>query len=168
MNVSQILIVAAVVIWMIVRRFTGSPVQAASLGLPIGLTAYGLYELSNSMHGHFTGADIVMLVAEAAVGLIAGLGRGATIKLYVRDGHLWQRYTFVTLGVWLAFIVARIGIAAGGNVIGASLPLGGTIMAAFGVSMVIESLVVQKRALATGAPMVPRQARRGGRMAGIR
>jgi hypothetical protein len=168
MNVLQILIVAAVVVWMIVRRFVGSPVQAKSLVAPIALTAYGLYELNGGMHGHFSGADIVMLAAEAAVGLIAGLGRGVTIKLYVRDGHLWQRYTIVTLGVWVAFVAARIAIAVGGNVIGASLPLGGTIMAAFGLSMLVESFVVQKRAVGTGAPIVPWQTRRGQRVAGIR
>jgi hypothetical protein len=168
MNVLQILIVAAVVIWMIVRRFVGSPVQAKSLAAPIALTAYGVVQLNNGMHGHFSGADVSMLVAEAAVGLIAGLVRGATIKLYVRDGHLWQRYTLVTLGAWVAFIAARLAVAAGGNVIGASLPLGGTIMAAFGLSMLVESFVVQKRAQGTGAAIAPRPTRRGQRMAGIR
>jgi len=124
MNVLQILIVAAVVVWMIVRRFAGSPVQARSLVAPVALTAYGLIQLNHGMHGHFTTADDAMLALDAVAGLLAGLARGATIKLYLRDGHLWQRYTIVTLGVWLAFIAARIGIAVGGNVIGAALPVG--------------------------------------------
>ena len=168
MNIAQILIVAAVVIWMIVRRFAGSPVQSKSFLAPIALTAYGLIELNQQTHGHFTGADIAMLAVEAAVGLVAGFGRGRTIRLYVRDGHMWQRYTLVTLGVWVAFIAARIGVAAAGNVIGAALPLGGTVMAAFGLSMLVESFVVQQRAAATGAPIAPSQSRRGSRMAGIR
>ncbi|HEU0238397.1 MAG TPA: hypothetical protein VFR11_03855 [Micromonosporaceae bacterium] len=155
MNVLQIVIVAAVVVWMIVRRFAGSPVQAKSLVAPLALTAYGIIALNQGMHGHFTGADDAMLALDAVAGLLAGLARGATIKLYVRDGHLWQRYTIVTLGVWLAFIAARVGIAASGNVIGAALPVGGSIIAAFGVSMLVESFVVQQRAASTGTPIAP-------------
>jgi hypothetical protein len=168
MNIAQILIVAAVVIWMIVRRFAGSPVQSKSFVAPIALTAYGLIELNQQLHGHITAKDIAMLAVEAAIGLVAGFGRGKTIRLYLRGGQLWQRYTLVTLGVWVAFVAARIGVAAAGNVIGAALPMGATVMAAFGVSMLVESFVVQQRAVATGAPIPPRPTRRGSRMAGIR
>jgi hypothetical protein len=165
MDALQIVLVAAVVIFMIVRRFAGSPVQAKSLALP---TAYGIYSLDQDVHGRFTAAEIALLAVEAIIGLLAGLGRGATIQLYLRGGHLWQRYTIATLGVWIALIVLRIGLASGGHVIGVSLPMGGTIMATFGLSLLVESLVVQKRAAATGAAIMPQQSRRDRRVIGIR
>jgi len=168
MDALQIVLVAAVVIFMIVRRFAGSPVQAKSLALPIALTAYGIYSLDQDVHGRFTAAEIALLAVEAFIGLLAGLGRGATIQLYLRGGHLWQRYTIATLGVWIALIVLRIGLASGGHVIGVSLPMGGTIMATFGLSLLVESLVVQKRAAATGAAIMPQQSRRDRRVIGIR
>src|SRR5262252_2177537 len=114
MSTVQILIVAALVIYIIARRFAGSPVGAQNMLLPVILTGYGLVTLDRTVHGHFTAADIALLAVEAVV---AGLGRGATIKLYVRDGHLWQRYGVVTLLVWLALIATRIGFAAAGSAI---------------------------------------------------
>src|SRR5262249_25778807 len=154
-------IVAGAVIWMIIRRFAGSPVGAKTLALPIALTVYGLVQLDHGRHGHFTATEIGLLAIEALVGVLAGLGRGLTIKLYERDGHLWQRYTVVTLAVWIAMIAVRMGLAAGGHAIGAAVPTGGALTAVFGVSLVIESLVVQKRAFATGVAIMPAQRGRG-------
>lgn len=168
MDASQIVLVAAVVIFMIVRRFAGSPVEVKSLALPVALTAYGIYSLDQGVHGRFTVAEVALLAVEAIIGLLAGLGRGATIQLYLRGGHLWQRYTIVTLGVWIGLIVLRIGLASGGHAIGVSLPTGGTVMVTFGLSILVESLVVQRRAAATGASIMPQRSRRDRRVIGIR
>jgi hypothetical protein len=168
MDALQIMLVAAVIIFMIVRRFAGSPVQAKSLALPVALTVYGIYSLDQDLHGRFSAGDIALLAVEAIIGLLAGLGRGATIQLFLRGGHLWQRYTIATLAVWVALIVLRIGLASGGHAIGVSLPTGGTIMATFGLSLLAESLVVQNRAVAMGAAIMPQQSRRDRRMIGVR
>lgn len=168
MDALQIVLVAAVVIFMIIRRFTGSPVEVRSLAAPIALTVYGIYSLDQNLHGRFTAGDIALLAVEAIIGLLAGLGRGATIQLYLQGSHLWQRYTIATLGVWIALVVLRIGLSSGGHVIGVSLPMGGTIMVTFGLSILVESLVVQARAAATGAAIMPRQSRRDRRIIGIR
>jgi hypothetical protein len=164
----QILIVAAVVIWMIIRRFAGSPVGAKTLALPIVLTVYGLVQLDQGRHGHFTTTEIALLAIEALVGVLAGVGRGVTIKLYERDGHLWQRYTVLTLAAWIGMIILRIGLAVGGHAMGAALPTGGTLMVTFGISLLIESLVVQKRAFATGVAIMPAQRGRRRLVRGMR
>ena len=164
----EILIVAAAVIWMIIRRFAGSPVGAKTLALPIALTIYGLVQLDQGRHGHFTTTEIALLAIEAVIGVLAGIGRGVTIKLYERDGHLWQRYTVLTLAVWIAMIAVRMGLAAGGHAIGVAVPTGGALTATFGVSLLIESLVVQKRAFATGVAIMPAQRGRGRLVRGIR
>lgn len=157
MSDTQIVVVAALVVWMIVKRFAGSPVGAPSLLLPIGLTAYGLYEMRGT---HFGAVDVVLLAAELVVGIVAGALRGVTIKLFPRDGHLWQRYGVATLVVWLAMIALRFAFGYAAHGLGASLPAGAAVMATFGVSILVETFVVQRRAAATGVPVLPVPARR--------
>ena len=160
MSAVQVLLVAAVVIYVIGKRFAGSPVGAKSFVLPLVLAGYGISQLSGEGAHALGGLSLTLLVIEAVVALGAGAARAMTIKLYVRDGHLWQRYRLATLGVWIAMIALRLGFIAAGSALGASLPEAGTLMFTFGLSMVIESLLVSKRAAATGAPIMPRQPRR--------
>ena len=61
MDALQIVLVAAVVIFMIVRRFAGAPVQAKSFAVPIALTVYGIYSLDQDVHGRFTAAEIAQI-----------------------------------------------------------------------------------------------------------
>jgi hypothetical protein len=160
MSALQIALVAALVIFMIARRFAGAPVGVQSLIVPIGMSVYGFVTVRDATHHGLHTIDIALLAAEIVVGIGAGLARGATIRLYLRDGHLWQRYTVATLLVWIAMIAVRIGFAIGGDSLGATLPAGGTALVSFGVSMLVETLVVSKRAMATGAPIRPRPSRR--------
>jgi hypothetical protein len=162
---TQMLIIAAIVIWMIVKRFAGSPVGSRSLLVPLVLTGYGLVTLAQT-HPAIGATGIVLLAVEALVSVGTGMARAVTIKLFVRDGHLWQRYTPLTLGVWIVMIGIRIGFLVAGHGMGISLPEGATVMFSFGLSMVFESLFVAKRAAATGAAIMPRQPRRS--RAGIR
>lgn len=157
MTAVQIVLIAALVIFMIGRRFAGSPVGARTLLVPLVMTGWGVSQLSHQ-HG-FGALDIMLLSAETLVAVAAGAGRAATIALYVRDGHLWQRYRLLTLGVWIAMIIVRVGFIAGGDALGASLPAGATLLVTFGLSMVVETLLVSKRAAATGAPIMPRRTR---------
>src|SRR5258707_219296 len=102
MDALQILLIAALVIFLIGRRFAGQPVGARSLLVPLILTGMGVKQLAGH-HGIGTGA-VTLLGIEVLIAIAAGAARAATIKLYLRDGHLWQRYTPVTLAVWIAMI----------------------------------------------------------------
>ncbi len=155
MTAAQILVVVAIVIWIIGRRLAGMPVGSRSFVVPVIMVFYGI----SQMHGRLSAVDIAFLAVELIIGVAAGLARGATIKLYVRDGHLWQRYTMLTLGVWLAMIALRIGFAAGAHALGASLSATAAVMITFGLSLLVETLLVNKRAAATGHPILPRQPR---------
>ena len=153
----QILVIAAIVIYILAKRFAGSPVGAKTLVLPLVMVGYGLTQLSRAADHPLT---IALLAIEGVISLAAGAARAATIKLYVRDGHLWQRYRLTTLMVWLAMIAIRIGFLVAGGAAGVSLPEGGTIFFTFGLSMIVETALVGKRAAATGAPIMARQSRR--------
>ena len=109
MNIVEILVIVALVIVMIARRFAGQPVRAQSVILPLVISGWGLTQLRGV---HLGTVDIAYLAVEALLAIAAGLARGATIQLYVRDGHLWQRYRWSTLAVWVAMIVLRWDISA--------------------------------------------------------
>jgi hypothetical protein len=159
MHVQQILLIVAAVIYVIARRFAGSPVGGKSMLLPLALAGYGLYEMSGDRHVASL-TSIALLAVEALLSVGAGAARAVTIKLYPHEGHLWQRYTFLTLAVWIGMIALRFGFLAAGRGLGASLPETATAMFTFGLSMVIESLLVSRRAAATGVAIMPRQSRR--------
>lgn len=155
MNFEQVLLVAAVVVFVIARRFAGSPIGARSMLVPIALTIYGISQI----HGPVRASDIVLIAVELIISVAGGVVRGYTIKLYVHAGHLWQRYRVTTLLVWIAMIALRVGFAFAGHAEGARIAPGAA-MIAFGVSILVESLVVARRAAASGVPMLSRPDRR--------
>src|SRR5438034_442864 len=97
----QILIGVAVVVYLFGRRLAGEPLKARRLLiLPAVVTIWGASQLTGGLHA----ADVATIAVAVVVSLVLGAVRGATIRVFVRDGHLWQRYTFVTIGVWLLSI----------------------------------------------------------------
>jgi hypothetical protein len=150
----QIVVIAAVVILVIARRFAGSPVGSRTLVLPLILTAFGVSQL---VENHLSWSAIGLLVAEGVVALAAGAGRAMTVKLYEKDGHLWQRYTPLTVAVWLGLIAVRLSVLVVGAHIGMDVPAGGSIMAVLGLSFVVEVLLVNRRAAASGVPVMSRE-----------
>jgi hypothetical protein len=89
-----------------------------------------------------------------------GLARGITIRVFVRDGHLWQKYTFATIAVWVTSIVIRLGVDYAGHLAGANTSmLIGSLTLALGLSFLGEAAVVGSRGLRLGAPFAPRNAR---------
>jgi hypothetical protein len=157
MDLVQVVLVAAVVVFVIAKRFAGTPLQAKSLLVPLALVVFGAVQLRGQQ---VSDRDVAFLGIEVVVGLVAGGLRGASIRIYTRDGHLWQRYGLATLGVWVAFIAFRIGMGAGEHLVGVHVSTTTSILLAFGASLLTESLVVGQRALRTGAPFAPKGSRR--------
>ncbi|WP_345634051.1 hypothetical protein [Rugosimonospora acidiphila] len=158
MDIAQVILIAAIVIYMIIRRFAGRPLQAKSAILPLALTAWGLYQLRDD---RITALDVGFLVVSAIIALGAGAARGATIRLYTRDGHLWQRYRPVTLAVWVLVIALRIGLSDLGQANGVTLNSTGTLLATLGASLIAETAVVSLRAARTAVPYAPKTVREG-------
>ena len=149
MNIARLLLIAAVVVLLIGRRFAGQPLRAQSLLIPVGLTAWAGYQLVGQ---HLTAVDIGFLLISAVLGLASGAARGITVRLYPRDGHLWMRYRWLTAVVWLASIALRIGLVAGGHLAGVGLSSASSIIFTLGVSLVAEVALVGYRASRTGIP----------------
>jgi hypothetical protein len=151
MNFLTLALVVLLVGYLIARRFGGQPLRAQNLVLPLAITVFGGYQL----RGHHLGpADLAFLAVEALLALAVGAARGATIHLYVRDGHLWQRYRWATLGVWVIAIALRVGLVAGGHLVGVSVATS-SILLVLGISLIGEALIVAQRARRTGTLFAP-------------
>jgi hypothetical protein len=151
MNALQPVLIVAIVILVIGRRFMGQPLRAQSLLIPVGLTAWAGYQLVGG-HQHLTGTDIGFLLVCALLGAASGAGRGITVRLYPRDGHLWMRYGWLTAAVWVASIALRAGLVIGGHLAGIGLSTTPTTLLTLGVSLIAEVLVIGARATRTGLP----------------
>jgi hypothetical protein len=155
MNILQILLIAAVIVFVIVRRFAGQPLQSRTFVLPLAVAVYGAFQLSHAPLGT---AEIAFLAVEALVALALGAVRGATVQIYVRDGRLWMRYRWATLAVWVAAILVRFGMVGLGYAAGLHLPTQ-SLLVVLGANLLAEAATVSLRASRTGVPFAPARRR---------
>jgi membrane protein CcdC involved in cytochrome C biogenesis len=165
-SVVIVLVVAVVAVLVVARRLMGQPVQAKRLFLvPVVMLAVGVYQVVE----HAADVSAALLLSIVVTGVLSvGLGmlRGATLRLYERDGVLWQKYTPWTFVVWAGSFAARFGVRAvlGGDAAyrtalahgglhgaaGSALMFGMLITS--GLGFLGEALVVTPRALRLGLP----------------
>jgi hypothetical protein len=143
-------LVVAAVVYTIVRRAIGEPVNVRDLfGAPVVLLVIGGYSLGKVPD--VTGVDIAWLAGTSAAGLTLGVWRGATVRLMVKDGALWQRYPARTYLVWVVSLVVNGGLgilAAHAGMQADARPMTLSI----GVGLLGEAFAVGLRAMATGVP----------------
>jgi hypothetical protein len=151
MNLLQILLIAAVIVVVIVRRFAGQPLRSGTYVLPLGLALWGGFQLSRADVGV---SAVAFLAVEVLLALALGAARGATIQIYVRAGHLWQRYRWSTLAMWVAAILVRVGLVAAGSAAGLHLPVQ-SLFVMLGANLLAEAATVTYRATRTGVPFAP-------------
>lgn len=149
-------IVAGLVIvavgYTIVRRAIGEPLNVRDLfGVPVVLLVVGGYSLTKA---GLTGVDIAWLAGTSLVGLVLGMWRGATVRLMVKDGALWQRYPARTYLVWVVSLIVNgalgfLAVHAGMHAEARSMAL------SIGVGLLGEAAAVGLRALSTEVPFSP-------------
>jgi hypothetical protein len=165
MSLVQILLIMAAVVYVMTRRMMGEPLQAKRLlVLPVAATVWGVYELSKH---HLTTLDVTLLVVEAVVAVTLGLLRGTTIRVYECEGHLWYQYRVLTLAVWVASALIRVGLGFGGHLLGSTLTPAASLLMMLGASFLGEAAVVGMRAVRSGVPFAPDR-RASLRRAGLR
>lgn len=149
----QAVLFLAIIIWRLVRKMQERPVKTdgARWRLPLILTAIGGFETASLTRGAhpitITPADLTYLVAVSAVSIVLGLIRGSTIRLSDRGGVLTQKYTGLTVGLWLGTIAIRLGLDLGAShAFGVAGAVTGTsILMMFGLSLLGESAAVAMR-----------------------
>jgi hypothetical protein len=154
----QAVLFLVIIIWRLTRKMQERPVKTdgARWRLPLILTVIGGYETASLTRGAhpitITSADLTYLVAVSAVSLVLGLIRGSTIRLQDRGGVLTQKYTGLTVGLWLGTVAIRLGLDVGAShAFGVSSAVTGTsILMMFGLSLLGESAAVAMRTGALG------------------
>ena len=154
----QAVLFLAIIIWRLVRKMQERPVKTdgARWRLPLILTAIGGFETDSLTRGAhpitISPADLTYLVAVSAVSIVLGLVRGSTIRITDRDGVLTQKYTGLTVGLWLGTVAIRLGLDVGAShAFGVSSAVTGTsILMMFGLSLLGESAAVAMRTGALG------------------
>ncbi|MFE4970873.1 DUF1453 domain-containing protein [Kitasatospora sp. NPDC056651] len=146
-------LIAAVVVVVVIRRLRGEPLNARDLfGAPVVLTGLGVWAVAQR-HG-LGAADYGWIMAGSVLGVALGAVRGATIRVYEREGVLWQRYTartFLIAALSLAVMAGFAALAAHFGLAADARP----VQLSIGVGFLGEALVVGRRGLASGTPFAP-------------
>jgi hypothetical protein len=157
-SIVQVIVVVAVLVFVIGRRFTPRPVRGDGRRwrLPLILTAVGAYTLYGLGHGSkpitWTGADLAYIAIGLSVSVVLGATRGFTLHLYEEGGTLMQRYRPLTALLWVVLIAVRIGMDLSATGLGvASAVAGGSILLMLGSSLLGEAAAVSLRVAGAGS-----------------
>jgi hypothetical protein len=148
------------VVFVIVRRVTGEPLRSRRLLVPpLVVAVIGAGQVGQV--AHVRPLDVAVLAFEAVFAVAVGVARGASVELYVRDGHLWFRYRWITLALWVGAAVLRFGVRELGVLAGADGKLlMNTLLIMVGLTLAGEACVVGLRAMRIDAPFAPHQRHR--------
>jgi hypothetical protein len=138
------LLVAAVVVIVVVRRFTARRVDGWPWVLPVVIGIIGLAE-GKTIDARHTALSAGLLAAEVIIALLLGLGLGATMRVWREsDGSHWSRGTWATFGIFLASVAVRGGLVAVGDAAGVR-PAAGAIMISVAAWLLAQNVVIASR-----------------------
>ncbi|SHF92807.1 Protein of unknown function [Streptoalloteichus hindustanus] len=146
-------LVAVGVVAVVVKRLRGEPMNLRDLVAPpvifVGIGVWSLWHAER-----LTGVDLFWVIAGALLGAALGAVRGTTVRIFVRDEVLWQRYTGWTFLVILGTLVVMAGF--GFLSVAMGMHEGARpVQLSIGVGFLGESLVLALRGRATGVPFAP-------------
>jgi hypothetical protein len=151
------LLVAAVVVVVLMRRFTPRRVdERGPFILPVVIGAIGLVQ-GRTIDPRHAALSAGLLAAEVAVALLLGIGLGVTMRVWrAPDGSHWSRGTWATFGVFLASVAVRGGLVAIGYAAGVR-PGSGAILVSVAAWLLAQNAVIRQRAraLTSGVNVYP-------------
>lgn len=153
MDFASYVLLAALVIWVMARQFAGRWVPARrSLAMPLVLVVVGV---GQAAHVHWTALAAVVVGGEVL--LTAGLGvvRGSAIRLSLRDGYLYQRGGWLSVGLWVLTVAARLAVALPFLHTSAAPALEASLAVSFGISLAVQYAVFNARVARDGRPVRP-------------
>lgn len=147
-TVPNALVVIAVVVVVLARRLSWSELENSDVDVwrgPLILMGAGIYQLYDQ-HQHPGVLDTVLLVTGAALALVAGAASGRVAQVQRRAGKVFFRLGLPGLGIMVAYLVVRLGLAGLGHLLGASLSGGGSLMVSLGANLLTQSVIIQSKA----------------------
>jgi hypothetical protein len=106
-SAAAVLLIAAAVVWILVRQLRTAPVKPRLLVLaPLALAYFGLRAVPMSLWQDT--ADLALLAVSGVVSAALGVWRGRTITVWCdAQGIWWRRGSRLTLVLWGALFAAR-------------------------------------------------------------
>ena len=151
-TIIQALIVVAVLVLVIGRRFAPHPINGdrRRWRLPIILVVVGIASLVQLRHQTppvtVNGTDLAFVIAGGLISMVLGALRGFTVRINSQGGQLMQRYSIATAALWIGTIAVRLGMDVAAPSLGvAKAVASASLLLMFGVSLLGESLAVTAR-----------------------
>jgi hypothetical protein len=141
-------VVVVVVVAVLARRLSWSELENSDTDVwrgPLVLIGVGVYQLYDR-HTGLSVVDVVLLVVGTAVALVAGTASGRVAQVERRAGKVFFRLGMPGLGIMVAYLVVRLGLAGLGHLLGAPVSGGGALMVSLGANLLTQSLVIQSKA----------------------
>jgi hypothetical protein len=114
---------------------------------PIILAAIGLFEAYSYLHDHHGASLVAALAGSLVLAAVSGALRTPSVRLWVKDGQIWRRGTWLTAVLWIASLAAHFGydaLVTHGNADAGVA--GATILLYFAVSQTVQRLLLSARA----------------------
>jgi hypothetical protein len=144
-----LLVIAAAVIVVVIRRAVGEPLDMRDLWVPpVVLTGIGIWILIRAEG--LSARDRAWLAGGSLLGIALGYLRGRSVVVFERSGRLWQRYEGRTFAAVAASLVVMLAFGAAATRCGMS-PSARPVQLAIGLSFLGEAVAVTRRAAAAPA-----------------
>lgn len=146
-NVSEIVIGAAVLIYVLARQVQKRSVKEDSRPLIfLVLAVLGVIEAGQFIKAHPVGSEAILLTAASlAIAAVFGVIRAFTVRLLRENGQLFRQGNAVTILLWIVAIAIHIG---GDTLIDSSAKglSTSTLLLYLAVSLGVQQVVVRYRA----------------------
>jgi hypothetical protein len=148
-TVPNALVVIVIVVAVLARRLSWSELKNADADVwrgPLVMSGLGIYQMYDH-HLHLGVTDVVLLVVGVAVALVAGVATGRVAQVERRGGRVFYRLGTPGLGIMVAYLVVRLGLAGLGHLVGAAAAVGGgSLLLTLGANLLTQSLIIQAKA----------------------
>lgn len=157
----EIVLIIAVVGYILARRLLGEPAVAKRmLLLPGVLTVIGFVDLTKVAQ---TPLSVAFLVGTTVISIVIGLLRGASIRVFEKDGIVTMQYTVMTIVLWAINFAVKFGAS---FVLGMVDPTAehassSGLMLTLGAGMLVEGLAVLAKAVRSDGRIVWQKGRKG-------
>lgn len=147
MNLTEIVIAVAVVLWILVRQVQQRSVKQDNRPIAyLVMAVIGVVEVANFVKVHPVNSEAVVLtVTSLAIAAVFGIVRAYTVRLWREDGQLFRQGNAVTIVLW----IVGIAIHFGGDALIDSSAKGlstTTLLLYLAISLGVQQLVVGARA----------------------
>jgi uncharacterized membrane protein len=149
-TLANIAIYIALIVFVVARRMIGRPVGPAKklFGLPVIVVLIGWGDATRGLHKP---VDVTLTVVGCAISLLLGLARGRADRMSDRDGAPYVQWTWLSLGLFAANLLAKLALDLAGVAAGETAAAAGqSLILSLGLTLLGEAGVIWYRSGGAG------------------